>query len=600
MNILFTLSQLEVTGAEVFAVTLADQMADKGHNVFIVSDTLTIKSKAVYKSFPLSKRTIPYRIKNSIALKRFISGNKIDIVVANSRASAWVSSIACRLSRIPLIVVIHGRQSEFLSRKIFHGFGFYTFAVCEKLKNQLTGFFNVPGYKVEIFRNPFDLSTVKPALIDRKEKVITLIGRLSGPKGELAHKLLDFYMNCGKAGGNIKFKVVGGQLIPPEFEKFKNEFEFTGFIREIGKLIDESSLVIGSGRIAMESLLRGRPTIAIGEACSIGLITPQNIDFGLATNFGDMNEREREFDFNLIMEDIKKGILLEECDNTVLQKVQNELSLERILERLESVFQSVLIRYHKKEIPIIYYHKVIKDESEAGKHGIYVTQKLFDEHLKYLADNNYKTVTLEEALLLKKENRKGKYVIITFDDGYEDNYLYAFPILKKYNFNAEIFLVAGLESNEWDRKDNEPLSPMLKKEQILEMKEYGIRFGSHTMGHKDLTLCTPAEMDSEISGSKKMLEEKLGFEITSIAYPYGNYNEEIIKKVKEAGYKTGYATDHGPQGMHEDIYRIRRITIFPNTDKFHFARKVKGNYIFKRIKEEKDLYNTQNQDARYS
>jgi len=600
MNVLFTLSQLEVTGAEVFAVTLADKLVEYGHSVYIISDTLTVPTKAVYQSLPLTKRNAKYRLMNTLSLKRFIKENKIDIVVANSRASAWVSSTACRLAKIPLIVVIHGRQSEFLSRRIFHGFGSYTLAVCEKLKEQLTGFFKVPGYKIEILRNGFDLSKEKPAAIERNEKIIMLIGRLSGPKGELAYKLLDHYQRHFKERNGVKFMVVGGQVIPPEFEKFKNDFEFTGFKKNIGEMIDQSSLIIGSGRIAMDALLRGRPVVAIGEACSIGLITRDNLDLGMATNFGDMNDRERDFDFDLIMKDIEKGLLLNECDKDVAAKMQSEFSLEKTSQRLESIFQSVINRYYKMEIPIIYYHKVINDESDAGRHGIYVTQKLFDEHMKFLSVRGYKTVTFEEALQIKKENRKEKYVIITFDDGYEDNYLYAFPVLKKYNFNAEIFLVAGLDSNEWDRKDNEPVSSMLKKEQIIEMHNYGIRFGSHTMNHKDLTKCTDAELEIEISGSKKHLEEKLGFEINSIAYPYGNYNNGVIDKVKKAGYAIGYATDRGPLGMHEDIFRIKRITIFPNTDKFHFARKVKGNYVFKKVKEEKDLYNIQIQDERYS
>lgn len=595
MNILFTLSQLEVTGAEVFAVTIAEKLVQRGHSVFIVSDTLTKKASAEYYRIPLANRKVGARIKNTLSLKRFISKKNIDIVIANSRASAWVSSIACRMCGIPLIVVIHGRQSEFLSRRIFHGFGFYTLAVCEKLKEQLTGFFRVPGYKIEIFRNPFDLSLVKPSETERGEKVISLIGRLSGPKGELALKLLERYKEYREKGGDVKLKVIGGQKIPSEFEPYREIFEFTGFVEDIGKHIDEASLVIGSGRIAMESVLRGRPTVAIGEACSIGLISNENIDFALATNFGDMNVKEREFDFPMIMEHIRKGMAEPYCDEKAVAKARQEYDSELILDRLESICQSIQVSYSKSEIPNIYYHKVIKDESEAGRHGIYVTIKQFEAHLKYLKKKGFRTVSSEEALRIKKENRTGREVIITFDDGYEDNYTNAFPLLKKYGFNAEIFLVAALESNEWDRNGNEPLSPMLKKEQILEMKEYGIRFGSHTLHHRDLTKCPASEMEDEIAGSKKLLEEKLGFNIDSIAYPYGNYNYDVIEAAKKAGYRFGYATDKGPLGMHEDLFRIRRITIFPNTDLFHFARKVNGNYVFKKIKEEKDIYSFNSQ-----
>jgi peptidoglycan/xylan/chitin deacetylase (PgdA/CDA1 family) len=598
MNILFALSQLEVTGAEVFAVTLANKLVEKGHSVFIISDTLTKKTNALYLPLPISKRKMHNRVKNIIDIRKLIKEKGIDIVVANSRAAAWVSSIACKLSRIPLISVIHGRQSTFLSRRLFHGYGYYTLAVCEKLQDQLLGFFKIPEYKIEILRNPFDLTLIKSVPKEKKEKTITLLGRLSGPKGELALKILEFYSANFKSNEIVKFRVVGGQKVPPEFRKFEDKFEFTGFIENIGQIINESDVVIGSGRIAIESILRKKPTIAIGEACSIGLIDENNIDFALKTNFGDMNESERQFDFKLIIKDIERALSINECNGSVVDIVKNEFDLEKITSRLESVFQSVLVRYHKKEIPIIYYHRVIKDSSEAGNHGIYVTQKQFDEHLRYLKSKNYKTVTFDEALKLKKENRIDKNVIITFDDGYEDNYLYAFPILKKYNFNAEIFLVAGLAQNDWDRKDNEPVARMLNTDQIKEMKKYGIRFGSHTLAHKDLMKCGAEDKEAEIAGSKKTLEDKLGFEIESFAYPYGNYDNSIITLIQQAGYKYGYATDNGPLGLHENNYQIRRITIFPNTTNFHLARKVKGNYIFKKFKKEKDILNFNNQNKR--
>ena len=597
MKILFTLSQLEVTGAEVFAVTCADALIKKGHPVYIVSDTLTKPTNAFYQSLSLANRKVYSRIRNVIALKRFINDKGIDIVVANSRAAAWVSTVACRLCGIPLITVIHGRQATFLSRKIFHGFGIYSFAVCEKLKEQLLGFFNVPEYKVEVLRNPFDIKSIKPSGKRDNKKNITLIGRLSGPKGELAFKLLEFYVNNKEKIPGIKFRVVGGKTIPKEFERFKEYVEFTGFVNGIEGIIEESSVIIGSGRIAMESILRNKPTIAIGEACSIGLITKDNIDFALQTNFGDMNERERDFDFKCILESINKALQIDECGEEVYKRACDEFDLEKIVDRMESVCLSILTVYHRREIPVIYYHKVIKDQSDAGKNGIYVTCKQFEGHLNYLKKNNYKSVTIEQALELKYKNEWGRYAVITFDDGYEDNYLNAFPLLKKYGFNAEIFLVAGLTNNEWDKNGGEPDSPMLKKEQIIEMHNYGVKFGSHTLKHADLTKCDDNKKEEEIAGSKKSLEEKLGIEINSIAYPYGNYDDKVLELAIKAGYKYGLATDRAPLSLHEHLFKMRRIAIFPNTTNFHFRRKVNGNYIFKKIKEEKEIFNFHKQNS---
>jgi len=586
MNILMTLSQLEVTGAEVFAVSIADELISRGHKVFIISDTLTKKTQAKYISAPISNRTLISRIKNVLFLRKFIRENNIHIVNAHSRASAWVSSLACKFAKIPLIVFIHGRQATFLSRKIFHGYGNYTLPICEKLQEQLINVFKVDSNKMEVFRNCFNLDIIKPTKENAKQKTVSLITRLSGPKGDLAYKLLEFISTRLNEFKDVKFQVVGGQIIPDRFQKFTSMFEFRGFVENLENVINESTVIIGSGRIAIETILLNKPLIAMGEACTIGMVNKDNLEFVLETNFGDMNVIEKVFDFEKIVNDLKMSLDQKVCDKKVFDKVREECDLKKNVSSLEYIFQSVIVRYYKKEIPIIYYHRIVESLDEAGKHGIYVTSEQFDKHLNYLKRSGFKTITFEEALEIKNRGLQGKYVIISFDDGYEDNYRLAFPILKKYGFKAIIFLVAGLEYNSWDSKSNEPKLKMMNKEQILEMQDYGIEFGSHTLSHTDLTKISIEEAKKELSESKKILEEKLGREIKSFAYPYGNCNDEVKKIAHEVGYQSVYATDNAPLGLHEDLFQIRRIGIFPNTTVRGLSRKVKGNYIFKRKKKD--------------
>lgn len=580
-----TLSQLEVTGAEVYALSLADKLIERGHKVFIISDTLTKRTKAEYIALPLTKRSFLYRIKNSIFLYRFIKKNNIHIVNAHSRASAWVSNVACKFAKIPLIVFIHGRQSTFLSRRLIHGFGYYTIAICEKLSQQLLDVFKVSPEKVEVIRNGFVLPKNENVKTD-EQKTVAFVTRLSGPKKDLAYKLLE-YITSSKLLDElkgVKFKVIGGQVIPPEFDKFKNDFEFTGYIENLPEEIQKASVVIGSGRIAIETILYKKPLIAMGEACTIGLVTEENLKFALETNFGDMNVTEKEFDFEKIVTDLKSALQLTECNNAVHEKVKNDCNIENIVDRLEYIFQSVMVRFYKNEIPIIYYHRIAKDISDAGKHGIYVTEKQFENHLNYLKSTGYQTITFDDALQIKKNCTPGKFVIITFDDGYEDNYTLAFPLLKKYGFTALIFLVAQSEYNLWDEQSDEPKLKMMNKEQILEMMKYGIEFGSHTLTHANLSKISLEEAGREVVESKIFLESKLEEKISTFAFPYGNCNEAVKSKAKEAGYKFVFATDNAPMGLHEDLFQIRRIGIFPNTTVKGLARKVKGNYTFKREK----------------
>ncbi|MGE5680461.1 MAG: polysaccharide deacetylase family protein [Bacillota bacterium] len=580
-----TLSQREVTGAEVYAVTIADQLINNGHNVIIVSDTLTKQTNAHYIPMRLSDRSFLSRIKNVKKLSRLIRENNIHIVHAHSRASAWVSSFACKISKIPLVTTVHGRQSTFLSRKIIKGFGYYTIAVCEEIKKQVVNHLGVSEHKIEVLRNGFDISSDESRKPKMGKRTITYITRLSGPKGELAFQVLENIKNNRDRFGDVHIRVIGGQEIPERFKCFTDDFEFTGYFNNIKEHICCSDVVIGSGRIAIESILCGRPTIAAGEATIIGLIEPENLRFALETNFGDMAEYEKVFDFEKLLKDIEKGLKHKECHSIVRETVKKEFDITRIVQRIDYIYQSVLVRYHKYEIPVLMYHRVIKSKDEKGKHGIYVTADQFEKHMKYLSDHGYRTLDFSEAMKVNRFDGK-KYVIITFDDGYEDNYLYAFPIMKKYGFKAVIFLVTGVDYNKWDHDlSGEPRLRFMDKKDLMEMQKNGIIFGAHTMTHPDLTALDEKKLECEITEPLRILTERLNNEVTAFAYPYGRLNQTIKETVRRAGYSYGIATDSGPLGLHEDKFQIRRIGIFPNTNTMGFARKVRGNYLFRKIKD---------------
>ena len=586
-----TLSQLEVTGAEVYAVSIADQLISNGHKVFILSDTLTKPTTANYISVPFSKRTIYHRIKNILFLIKFINSNDIQIIHAHSRASAWVSCLAGGICNIPVITTVHGRQATHLSRKIFPAFGFYIVAVCEMVKQQLIQELKINEGKIEVLRNGFNIEEKRENSVNNSQQIVTILTRLTGPKGELAFKLLELIQKNLADFQGIEFRVVGGQNLPEHFKQFKENFRFLGYVESPEKYIAESSVVIGSGRAAAESLLMNKPTIAIGEACSIGLITLSNIELAIKTNFGDTDESERNFDFNKILNDLKTALTVTNCDPMVCEKLKMEYDLTRITKRLEYIYRSVIVKYYHKEIPVIMYHSIADNNKNAGKHGIYVTKELFETHLHYLHSKGYQTLYFSDLKKIIDSAIRGKYILITFDDGYEDNYYNALPVLKKYNMKATVFLVADKTYNEWDCKNPGDVEyKLLDKNLINKMANEGIMFGSHTLSHPDLTLLNRSDIAKEISESKKILEEKVGREITAFAYPYGKLNAEVKSAVRNAGYQFGIATDSGPLAIHEDFFEIRRIIIFPNTNLSGFKRKINGNYTFKRVKRNKQNY----------
>lgn len=582
MNIALILSQLEVTGAEAYAVSLADYLIRRGHKVTIVSDTLTLQTSASYMKMDLNRRSFPNRLKHIYLLSKLIREKDIYILHAFSRASGWVSFFASRICGIPLLTTVHGRQHLHLSRKIMKGFGDYIIAICENIKAHLIEDLGVEEREIEIIRNGFDFEEFKKyAEIKPEENLVSLIGRLSGPKGEVAYQIIKKVLSNVP---RIKVNVIGGSPVP---ERFKNlsgtnpEINFLGFKEDILHQIRKSQVVIGSGRIAISSLALGVPTIAVGESCSIGLVTRENISEALKSNFGDIGKAS-SFDFEKIRTDLIYA-LKEKPDDPGLKAItQEQFDIEKVGKRIESIYRKLIVYKRKKEIPILAYHRVVESSSEAGRHGIYVTRENFDWQMGYLKKKGLVTLTFRDYANSTEEQKKyGKYIFLTFDDGYEDNYRVAFPILRKYGFKATVFLVADKKTNEWDRaQSSEPEVGLLSEDKILKMKKHGIEFGSHTLTHPDLTKIPLEAAKKEILESKKKIEEVIPDEVITFAYPYGKLNQNLKEIVKQAGYKFGIATDSGSAAIDEDWFEIRRIILFPKTGKRSFKRKVRGHYNF--------------------
>lgn len=591
MNILMALSQLEVTGAEVYATTISNELISRGNKVFIVSDTLTCTTQAEYTKIEFNKRSFLERIKHIKKLYSLIKKNDIHIVHAHSRASSWSCEIACKLTGIPLITTTHGKQPVHLSRKIFKAFGKHSICVCENIAEHLEKDLNLNHTKISVIRNPINFSEQKISTL-KSEKTISIIGRLSGPKGDVAYDILEI-LEKKNLLKEFKIKIIGGKNIPDRFLKFKEkEIEFLGYIDNIQEEILKSSIVIGAGRVAMEAILNKIPTIAIGEAEYIGYLKSDNINKALSSNFGDIsNSKYPEFDEKIILKDIYSSLLQSDNEKEILFNIVfNEINLRDIVDKIEKKYFELYVDKKNYEIPVLMYHRVINSKNNEGVHGTYIYENIFREHLKYLKDNNYETLTFKDLNKISWRNRfkkNKKYIFLTFDDGYVDNYEIAFPILKEYEFKATIFLMAESTFNEWDVKDsNEKIFPLMSNEMIKEMQTYGIEFGAHTFNHPKINKISKEEIEYQITESKKVLENKIGEEIITFAYPYGILNSYAKEVAKKAGYTFALATDSGPVCLSSDLFQIRRIAIFPNTNLFSFKRKISGSYNFKKIKRE--------------
>lgn len=206
---------------------------------------------------------------------------------------------------------------------------------------------------------------------------------------------------------------------------------------------------------------------------------------------------------------------------------------------------------NKKGILSLVYHKIGYPPKGTKLKNLWVSPEKFEKQISWLIKNNYKLIGFSELLDCYKNSKSlDNMVLITFDDGYENNYKYAYPILKKYNAKGNIFIVYNTIGNVniWHNPEKEVWQNMATKDMLLEMDKSGvIEFGSHTMNHPRLSKIHYDNAKWEIEESKKQLENLFQKEIFSFAYPYGDgaYDGKVRKLVLDAGYIFDFSFNQG-------------------------------------------------------
>ena len=586
MNILMALSQLEVTGAEVYATTVGNELTRRGHNVFYVSDTLTKPTQGPVFKLRFNKRSILRRFWHVFYLIYLIKKHRIQLVHAHSRASGWSSYVACKLTGTPMITTVHGRQPVHASRKAFHALGYRAVAVCEDIANQIIDNLGVDPAIVQVLRNGIETDKFQPVPApDNDKPVIAIIGRLSGPKGELCYRLLDEVLDLDAC----RVRVVSGTRVPERFARFQDKVDFVGYVDDVPALLAGCDLVVGAGRVAMEALLCGRPAFAIGEAKAIGLVDESNLDEALASNFGDIGPRDLAIDFAELKVQIPSALASKVVPDPVRLRVLQEYDLQGVVTGLESIYQDAVVEILRREMPVIMYHRFIEHDSEKGVHGTWLPITMFEKHLRLMKWLGYETLTfadLDDKGFIHRLQYGKKYLMITADDGYQDNLTRMLPLLEKYGYKAVVYVVTGEGYNRWDVEhaaNPDTRVSLMNGEQIKALVASGhVEIGGHTLTHPLLSQLSLEQQAHEIQENKRQLEALLGHPLMSFAYPYGDMNDSAKEQAKNAGYRFAVATNSGPKAMHQDPFQIRRIAIFPRTDVFGLWRKIRGNYVFRK------------------
>lgn len=241
---------------------------------------------------------------------------------------------------------------------------------------------------------------------------------------------------------------------------------------------------------------------------------------------------------------------------------------------------------NNNEIIILMYHRV----NDEVKKELSVREKNFRWQMDYLKRKNYLLLSMDQAFRkIKNNNIEGRYIILTFDDGYEDYLTKAFPVLNQYNFPSIIYLVPGyIDLNQvfwWDKDLGK--SDLLSWQQILELKKSPIiEFGSHTLHHYDLDTLQKSQLAFEIQKSKEIIEDKLNRRVCHFSYPRGLYNkdaEEIIYKEYDTGVLIFNGIEITPSLDIKYRARLKRIPILKSDGKYLFIARIKGWLVLEEI-----------------
>jgi peptidoglycan/xylan/chitin deacetylase (PgdA/CDA1 family)/GT2 family glycosyltransferase len=267
-----------------------------------------------------------------------------------------------------------------------------------------------------------------------------------------------------------------------------------------------------------------------------------------------------------------------------LEKKRNRIVAKRIAQVPLRTFGRFVSRSPSPALRFLTYHRV----SNLKDYPVTVTPVEFERQLEWLT-NQGRLVSFERALrviegtdLLERDS-----VALTFDDGYEDNFSQACPILRQFHANACFFLVTdrigGIGEFGWIRDWGPPNYRILAWEQVLEMKNHGMVFGAHTTRHQRLSSLPAHESRQAMENSIATIREKLGIDSVPFAYPYGrrgDYGRREENYLTELGVKFAFSTACGAAGPDSSRLRLPRINIDCSDTLPTFQAKVLGSFDF--------------------
>jgi peptidoglycan/xylan/chitin deacetylase (PgdA/CDA1 family) len=232
-------------------------------------------------------------------------------------------------------------------------------------------------------------------------------------------------------------------------------------------------------------------------------------------------------------------------------------------------------------LPILYYHHVGEKREPFGHRRLWTSRERFAEQLAYLAAAGYRCITLRDGLrLLRGEGGDAsRTVVLSFDDGYDNFYQHAYPLLLQHGFAATVFVVTR-DIGGVSRWDEGFATALMDWTKIKEVHRHGIEIGSHTVSHPRLTTVPIESAQRELLQSRRELEDQLGAAAISFAYPYGNHSPLMQRLVSEAGYRLACSIRRGNLHAPEEMFSLKRVPVDDFTSLRRFRRRLTAIYDF--------------------
>lgn len=213
------------------------------------------------------------------------------------------------------------------------------------------------------------------------------------------------------------------------------------------------------------------------------------------------------------------------------------------------------------KIPILTYHSI--DESGSVISTDAVT---FRQQMNFLKSADFNVVSLGNLIKNFNENevQPANTIVLTFDDGFQNFYAEAFPILEEFGFTATVFLVTNYCEKHNDWEGNLPTlerSKLMSWSEIKELHKHGIEFGAHSLSHPDFTKLSLKEVERELVESKTVIEDKLGNAVETFAYPYGRFNKNV-KQLTAKYYAAACSTNLGKVKSNSDFHSLERVDTY--------------------------------------